>query len=63
MKEKEIKDFAKSTKDWMALFTSVYQTKHTTPYMHACIASTLTNTDKEPWQPLDVFTTRTRKVE
>ena len=34
MKEKEIKDFTKSTKDWMALFTSVYQTKHTTPYMH-----------------------------
>ena len=38
MNEMEIKDFTKRATDWMSLFTSVYQTKNVTPYMHVLVA-------------------------
>ena len=38
MSEMEIKDFTKRATDWMTLFTSVYQTKNVTPYMHVLVA-------------------------
>ena len=38
MNETEIKDFTKRASDWVTLFTSVYQTKHVTPYIHVLVA-------------------------
>ena len=38
MNEMEIKDFTTRATDWMSLFTSVYQTKNLTPYMHVLVA-------------------------
>ena len=38
MNEMEIKDFTKRASDWVTLFTSVYQTKHVTPYIHVLVA-------------------------
>ena len=34
----EIKDFTTKVKSWMTLFTSVYQTRNVTPYMHVLVA-------------------------
>ena len=34
MNEKEIDDFTNKVTTWMTLFTSVYHTRHVTPYMH-----------------------------
>ena len=36
--EKEITDFTTKAKNWITLFTSLYQTRHVTPYMHILVA-------------------------
>ena len=36
--ELEIKDFTTKVVSWITLFTSVYQTRHVTPYMHVLVA-------------------------
>ena len=38
MSEMEIKDFTKRATAWITLFTSMYQTKNVTPYMHVLVA-------------------------
>ena len=38
MDEQEIEDFTKKTTGWITLFTSIYQTKNVTPYMHVLVA-------------------------
>ena len=38
MDEQEIKEFTEKTTNWITLFTSLYQTKNVTPYMHVLIA-------------------------
>ena len=38
MDEQEIKDFKEKARDWITLFTSLYQTKNVTPYMHVLVA-------------------------
>lgn len=37
MDEHEIEDFTKKAKSWVALFTSLYQTRNVTPYMHVLV--------------------------
>ena len=32
--EAELKEFTKQVNAWLTLFTSLYQTRHVTPYMH-----------------------------
>ena len=38
MDEQEIEDFTKKATGWITLFTSIYQTKNVTPYMHVLVA-------------------------
>lgn len=38
MDEQEIKDFTEKAKNWITLFTLLYQTKNVTPYMHVLVA-------------------------
>ena len=38
MNEQEIKNFMKEATSWVTLFTSLYQTKDVTPYMHVLVA-------------------------
>jgi hypothetical protein len=38
----EIEIFTQGAKAWLQLFLTVYQTKHVTPYMHACNGCTPT---------------------
>ena len=38
MDEQEIKGFTKKATSWITLFTSIYQTKNVTPYMHVLVA-------------------------
>jgi len=35
--ESDPDDFAKNAKDWVNMFTSIYQKKDVTPYMHALV--------------------------
>ena len=36
--ELEIKDFTSKVESWITLFTTLYQTRHVTPYIHVLVA-------------------------
>ena len=58
----EIEEYEASIRLWVRDFTTVYQTRHVTPYLHA-FAKHIFRIFEVAWKPWQIQSTRVREIE